>query len=739
MDLSNINLLVTGGCGFIGSNFCLKIHNFLNKLIIIDKLSYASSEKSIQSILSDSVILIKEDISIHDFHKTFNKYNINYIIHFAAQTHVDNSYKFFNDFITDNIISTQILLESIKNYSSHITFLHFSTDEIYGTSTNDIPFNESSNFNPTNPYAASKASAEMIVNTYKSSFNLPIIITRCNNVYGPFQFTEKVIPCFITNALLNKELPIHGKGNHIRDFIYIDDVVSAVLTIMHKGQYGEIYNIGNNNPINILSLANIIINRIGYGTIKYIQDRPFNDSRYLVNTDKLISLGWSPSISFEEGLNYTIQWISNNLNYFETTDFSNNFNNCNSFNDLRGTLLFIPINIIVKQQFISINHKNVIRGIHTSPYGKLVTCLKGKFIDYIINLDTLTYKKYTLGDTIKQLYVPPNHGHCFVSLEDDSTLLYQLEGFYNETLEKNYNIKCPYINLDIEPNEYIISDKDKSFPFFKPIDYIVLGANGFLGNETVKILKNQNKNYITIDTRLQHVDLLKQQLLFYKPKYVISAAGISGRPTVHWCDDNIIETISNNLTYQLTLTDICHQLNIHLTIYISGLLYDSKLCQERFIETDHPNKRDQFYSTCRTLLEYTITYYPNVLGLRILYPISFTSHPKCFLNKMILRKNSVNNTLINSTIIPDLFPKITSLIQNNVNGIFNFVNDNPINIANILDIYIDKCDNNFDYNLVQNQHNSYCLLDISKLKSFIDVMDTKDAIEKYINNKTVIF
>lgn len=318
MKLKNLNILVTGGAGFIGSVFCNYISKYVNKLIIIDKLSYVSNIKNIKDIIEhDNVIFINENILSHDFICTFNKYDINYIIHFAAQTHVDNSYKYFNDFIEDNIIATQLLLDAISKYEKKIILFHFSTDEIYGPSINNIKFDENSNFNPTNPYSASKACCEMIINTYKYSYNLPIIISRCNNVYGKYQFVEKVIPCFILNALNNKNIPIHGDGNKIRDFIHIYDVIQAIVIIIEKGTIGEIYNIGSDNPIKILDLANIIIKKVGGGNINFIKDRPFNDNRYYVNSDKLELLGWKSTMDFDKGLDDVIEWIKNNPNYWK--------------------------------------------------------------------------------------------------------------------------------------------------------------------------------------------------------------------------------------------------------------------------------------------------------------------------------------------------------------------------------------------------------------------------------------
>jgi dTDP-glucose 4,6-dehydratase len=320
MELKNINLFVTGGCGFIGSHFCNYIYTKVNKLIILDKLTYAGDKKYINNILNnDNVFLIIDDILNHNFIETYNKYDINYIIHLAAETHVDNSYNYFKKYINNNIIATQILVESILNYNKKIKLIHFSTDEIYGESNNDnIIFNENANFNPTNPYAATKASAELIINTYKYSYNLPIIITRCNNVYGINQHNEKVIPKFISNIIDNQPIKIHGKHNKKRDFIYIDDVISALEIIIINGIEKEIYNIGIDNPIYIHELANIICSKMNKKNHKIlrVKDRPFNDYRYNIDNSKLMNIGWKPIFinknDFEKNLEKIIDNIKKN-------------------------------------------------------------------------------------------------------------------------------------------------------------------------------------------------------------------------------------------------------------------------------------------------------------------------------------------------------------------------------------------------------------------------------------------
>lgn len=319
-----MNLLITGGSGFIGSNFCNDKYNLFNKIVIIDNLNYCSNIKNIELLLNKpNVFFIKKDILDIDLIELYKLYDINLITHFAAQTHVDNSYNNITDFIKDNISATCHILESLRNFDKKIRLIHFSTDEIYGPSE-DRAFTETSPFNPSNPYAASKASAEMFVNSYKLSFKLNIIIVRCNNAYGIKQYLEKVIPSFIIKALENKPLLIHGFGNQERDFIHTKDINNALMIIIKNGIDGEIYNISHHNPISILKLSKLIIQKTKSNSkIQFIKDRPFNDTRYYVDSNKLKNLGWSVKTDFFTELDHIVEWYQINKNWWvnENNDY----------------------------------------------------------------------------------------------------------------------------------------------------------------------------------------------------------------------------------------------------------------------------------------------------------------------------------------------------------------------------------------------------------------------------------
>ena len=320
-------ILITGGCGFIGSNYInslLKSDRFnedtFDCVINIDKLDYCASENNVDT--HSKYIFVKGSICDKELLEAlFKKYNIMYIIHFAAQTHVDNSFDNSISYTNDNILGTHQLIECCRLYGNIKKFIHMSTDEVYGelsiSCDNSI---ETSLLNPTNPYAATKAGAEFIVRSYYYSYGIPIVIIRCNNVYGARQYPEKIIPKFITLLKENKKLPIHGTGLTRRNFIYIDDVVNAINIIAAKGVNNNVYNIGSADEYNVIEIATILLNHIKGCDEKiedwteYTKDRNFNDFRYAIDTQKLNNIGWKKAINFDEGLKRTIEWYIKNKN-----------------------------------------------------------------------------------------------------------------------------------------------------------------------------------------------------------------------------------------------------------------------------------------------------------------------------------------------------------------------------------------------------------------------------------------
>jgi nucleoside-diphosphate-sugar epimerase len=292
-----VNILVTGGCGFIASNFINRIAGPEYNIVNLDKLDYCSN---VQNVREGTSIFIKGDIKNRDL-VTFliKEYKFDVVFHFAAQSHVDNSFIDPVMFTYENVCGTHNLLEAFRLAKPDVKFIHFSTDEVYGTWESGPAFTEKDTLVPTNPYASSKAAAEMIVQSYIKSFKMDIKIIRCNNVYGPNQFPEKLIPKFIKLLKNGNKCTLHGtvSSSVKRAFIHVDDVTEAVLTVHEKGTSGEIYNISSDYEFSVLDITKLIIKAIKNthdyeDWVEIVDDRPFNDNRYFINSDKLKSLGW---------------------------------------------------------------------------------------------------------------------------------------------------------------------------------------------------------------------------------------------------------------------------------------------------------------------------------------------------------------------------------------------------------------------------------------------------------------
>ena len=312
------NLLVTGGCGFIGSNFINYIvpKQLFNSIVNLDALYYCADEENVhQSVRENDVYkLIKGNLLDFGLLKIIlHKHKITHIIHFAAQSHVDNSFTDSLRYTNDNIVGTHCLLEASRLHGKVQRFIHVSTDEVYGESINDVNEQQKTEHSvlcPTNPYAATKAGAELIAQSYAHSFKMPIIITRGNNVYGPNQYPEKLIPRFIKQLQNNEKVTIQGSGSTVRAFLHAYDTARAFECVLEKGEIGEIYNIGCDEGMeySIMDVAKLLIKQIqnteDYDKwITYIEDRPFNDQRYYISNHKLKDLNWNININLEEGLN----------------------------------------------------------------------------------------------------------------------------------------------------------------------------------------------------------------------------------------------------------------------------------------------------------------------------------------------------------------------------------------------------------------------------------------------------
>ena len=323
-----LNLLVTGCCGFIGSNF---VNYYFRQnedatIVNIDALYYCASKLNVDDEVrkSERYHLIQGNLCSFDLiSNVLEIYKIDTVIHFAAQSHVQNSFDNALQYTTDNVVGTHTLLEACRKYGKIERFIHISTDEVYGESMlseNEEKKHEGSVLCPTNPYAATKAAAELIAKSYYHSFKMPIIITRGNNVYGPNQYPEKLIPRFIKQLLDKQKLTVQGDGSNVRAFLHVNDVCSALKLVLEKGIIGEVYNIGSDDhhEYTVLEIAKILTKKIldtdNYDDwIQYVEDRPFNDKRYYISNQKVKDLGWSIDTDFDKGIDELIEKMKNTI------------------------------------------------------------------------------------------------------------------------------------------------------------------------------------------------------------------------------------------------------------------------------------------------------------------------------------------------------------------------------------------------------------------------------------------
>ncbi|KAH0651334.1 hypothetical protein KY285_031459 [Solanum tuberosum] len=319
------NILITGAAGFIASHVANRLVRSYPEynIVVLDKLDYCSNLKNLSpSRSSPNFKFVKGDIGSADLvNYLLITENIDTIMHFAAQTHVDNSFGNSFEFTKNNIYGTHVLLEACKVTGQIRRFIHVSTDEVYGETDEDavVGNHEASQLLPTNPYSATKAGAEMLVMAYGRSYGLPVITTRGNNVYGPNQFPEKLIPKFILLALNGKPLPIHGDGSNVRSYLYCEDVAEAFEVVLHRGDVGHVYNIGTKKERRVIDVAKDISNLFNKdpdASIQFVENRPFNDQRYFLDDQKLKNLGWSEKTTWEEGLKKTMDWYVNNPDWW---------------------------------------------------------------------------------------------------------------------------------------------------------------------------------------------------------------------------------------------------------------------------------------------------------------------------------------------------------------------------------------------------------------------------------------
>jgi len=315
-----MRVFVTGGLGFIGSNFIdhvLENHPEVVAILNIDRCDYCARVHNVSRCSDPRYAYVQADITnMAKMKRLFRDFKPDAVVHFAAQSHVDTSFENAEQYIKDNIIGTYTILECVKE--SMCRLVHISTDEVYGEVDLDETSNsETSVLNPTNPYSATKAGAELLVKAYGHSFGIPYVITRGNNVFGPKQYPEKVIPAFIDAMMKRDPCKVHGEGRSRRNFIYVDDVSRAVMTVLHKGVSGTVYNIGTHNEYSVLEVFDILRELVNSDATKvHVGDRPHNDKRYAVDSEALKQLGWSEQVPFDIAIRKTVDWYKANTSWY---------------------------------------------------------------------------------------------------------------------------------------------------------------------------------------------------------------------------------------------------------------------------------------------------------------------------------------------------------------------------------------------------------------------------------------
>lgn len=319
-----MKILVTGGAGFIGSNFirCLFRMDVNSQVLNLDKLTYAGNLENLQDVENHpNYAFVRGDIADKLFvDELFKKHGFQAVVNFAAESHVDRSIMDASPFIRTNIKGTQVLLDAARKYGIE-KYIQVSTDEVYGSlGLADPPFTEENSLRPNSPYAASKAAADLLCRAYFRTYGLPVSTTRCSNNYGPYQFPEKFIPLCITNALEDKQIPVYGSGLNIRDWIHVEDHCRALFMVLQNGEPGEVYNIGAGQEKTNLTMVKTILNNMQkeLSLITYVKDRPGHDLRYAINSTKITKLlKWQPAVDFNRGLNSLIQWYGQNRSWWE--------------------------------------------------------------------------------------------------------------------------------------------------------------------------------------------------------------------------------------------------------------------------------------------------------------------------------------------------------------------------------------------------------------------------------------
>jgi 3,5-epimerase/4-reductase len=401
-----------------------------------------------------------------------------------------------------------------------------------------------------------------------------------------------------------------------------------------------------------------------------------------------------------------------------------------------------------KEIFYSNSKNTVFRGLHCSPYGKMVHCVSGSIKDIVIDLreDSETNGQHKIYEIKANdgniLYVPPYHAHGYLTTDENTVIMYLLEGKYDSKLDKNINWRDPRFHISDyfeDLDETIMSTKDDDANCSAPVDFLLFGSTGYFGGQMLKILKDRMYSFACADKscRLQHLEAIEEQLEIFKPKFVICTAGVSGTPNIDWCKENACETIQANVVGQLNMAEACRKRNIRVALCGSGYIYRNEDDKSHFTEEDEPNNYGHIYCDLRIQLEKMLVNFDNVINLRIQCPISIDDHPKNLLQKL-MSFDEVHNLPMSVTVIDAMFPFIPFMLEDGLSGNYNFVNPGTVTLPEIIDLYCEIKNVEKDYNIAENPSRIPCTLSTSKLERQYKIKDALEFLKCKLHSSSLV-
>jgi glucose-1-phosphate thymidylyltransferase len=602
------NILVTGGSGFIGSNFLNKYVplypniNFVN----VDVMTYAANQDNVHIADKQNYKFYKTDIrNIQELDTIFKDNNIDAVIHFAAESHVDLSIANPSLFVEVNVNGTSNLLELSKKYNIK-RFHHVSTDEVYGELTDEGFFTENTPLAPNSPYSASKASSDMIVRSYNKTYGLNCVITRCSNNYGPNQDLTKLIPKFITNLEAGKKVPVYATGSNVRDWLYVEDHCDAIWIVFNKARSGEVYNIGGNNEKTNMEITNKLLELTGRddSSIEYVIDRLGHDFRYAIDASKIKNdLGWEPQYTFEVGIKKTFEFytkgkvqnkIIEGLVILDGKIFEDNRGYFTETYNQAG-LLAKGIDATFVQDNESVSNYGVIRGLHyqTGEYAqaKLVRVIEGEVLDVVVDIreDSPTYGQsfsIVLNESNRvQMFIPRGFAHGFSVLSPTAKFAYKVDNVYNKESENGIHPFDPNLNIDwkIPNDKMIIGDKDLLQPYITSTakkKLLILGSSGQLGQCFKKhAILDSEYNYVFAtrkDIEVTNYNALEEYIRIINPDFIINCIAYTA---VDKAETEIEQAYLINAQLPKNLAIISTKLECKLIHFSTDYVYNSELAE----------------------------------------------------------------------------------------------------------------------------------------------------------------